>query len=162
MPAGPPASTSRRTWRLVFLGAAAEAPMRLTRTLLQRLALLTVFLAAACTLERKTGPGGTDVSSVVVSPDTIMLDPLQAYQFRAFGRDAAGDTINVTPSWSATVGAITTNGMYTADTSDTDATVTATVPIAGVTLSATSTVRKRRVIAIDLSPASTSLRTNGT
>ena len=134
--------------------------MRLTSTLLQRFVLLTVFLAAACTLERKTGPGGTDVSSVVVSPDTVMLDPLQTYQFRAFGRDAAGDTITVTPTWSATVGAITSNGTYTADTSDNDATVTATVPLAGVTLSATSAVRKRRVIAIDLSPASTSLRTN--
>jgi len=113
-------------------------------------------------LERKTGPGGTDVSSVLVSPDTIMLDPLQSYQFRAFGRDAAGDTIGVTANWSATIGAITSSGLYTADTTDTDATVTATVPVAGVTLSATSTVRKRRVIAVDLSPASASLRTNST
>ena len=129
-------------------------------------ALLPWFLAlltsvTACDLKRSpTETGSQPLSGVVVSPDSVMLDPLQSYQFRAFGRGAAGDTVSVNANWSATAGSITSSGMYTADTSDNDAAVTASIPLSGVTLTGTSLVRKRRVIAIVLTPSSTSLPAN--
>ena len=129
-------------------------------------ALLPLFLTlltgvTACDLKRSPTANGTDpLSGVAVSPESIMLDPLQRYQFQAFGRGAAGDTVPVNANWSATAGSITSSGMYTADTSDNDAAVTASVPLSGVTLTGTSLVRKRRVIAIVLAPSSTTLPAN--
>jgi len=130
-----------------------------TCTPLQRLALSTLFLVAACNLDRnRLGPDGT-VSGVFVTPDTVMLDPLQAFQFHVFGRGTAGDTLSVNAAWSATAGSITQTGMYTADTSENDVAVTASIPLSGVTLSGTSLVQKRRVVAITLTPSSASLAT---
>ena len=129
-------------------------------------ALLPCFLTlltavTACDLKRSpTGTGTDPLSGVVVSPESVMLDPLQSYQFQAFGRGAAGDTVSVNANWSATSGTITSSGMYTADTSETDAAVTASIPLSGVTLTGTSLVKKRRVIAILLTPSSTALPAN--
>ena len=136
--------------------------MRLIRTLLQRAALLTLVVVSACSLERKvaTGPDSTGIASVLVTPDTVMVDPLETVQFRALGRDSAGGTVNVNANWSATAGLVTSTGMYTADTSDNDAAVTASIPINGVTLSGTSLVRKRRVVAIILTPANANVPPN--
>ena len=66
------------------------------------------------------------VTQVVVSPDSIDLDPLQTQQFTAFGRTATGDSMPITASWSASAGTITPLGYYVADSSETDAVVTAT------------------------------------
>lgn len=136
--------------------------MRLTGTSLQRRALLTLVVVSACNLERKvaTGPDSTGIASVLVTPDTVMVDPLETVQFHALGRDSGGGTVNVNANWSATAGSITPSGMYTADTSDNDAAVTASIPINGVTLTGTSLVKKRRVIAIILTPASTTVPPN--
>ena len=129
---------------------------------MRRVLLILAVLVTACNLERKIGPDGNPVTSVIVSPDTVMLDPAQAFQFQAFGRDAAGDPVPVNPAWSATAGAITSSGMYTADTTENDADVTARITLSGVTLSASSRVRKRRIVAIVLTPANTTLRTSET
>jgi uncharacterized protein YjdB len=129
-------------------------------------ALLPWFLTlltgvTACDLKRSpTNTGSDPLSGVVVSPDSVMLDPLQSYQFQAFGRGAAGETVPVNANWSATAGSITSSGMYTADTSDNDAAVTASISLSGVTLTGTSLVKKRRVIAIVLTPSSTTLPAN--
>ena len=132
-------------------------------TFVQRLALLT-FLVSACGVERNhfTGPDSTGVTGVFVTPDSVMLDPAQSYQFTAFGRNRAGDTLGVNAGWSASAGSITSTGLYTADTTDNDALVTATIPMNGVTLSASSAVKKRRVIEILLTPATASMSANTT
>jgi uncharacterized protein YjdB len=123
--------------------------------------LVLVTGVTACDLKRSpTGTGSNPLSGVVVSPDSVMLDPQQSYQFQAFGRGAAGDTVPVNANWSATAGTITSSGMYTADTSENDAAVTASIPLSGVTLTGTSLVKKRRVTAVLLTPSSTTLTVN--
>jgi len=135
---------------------------------LQRIALLTAFLLSACNLDRNrvTGPGGARITRVFVAPDTVMLDPSEGVQFRAFGRTTAGDTVPVpvNVAWTATAGPITQAGLYTADTSENDVDVTASLTVVeeGSTLAGTARVRKRRVVAILLTPASVTLLAAGT
>ena len=89
------------------------------------------------------------VTQVVVSPDSIDLDPLQTQQFTAFGRTATGDSMPITASWSASAGTITPLGYYVADSSETDAVVTATLD---GSLTGNARIRKRRIVAIVVSP----------
>jgi hypothetical protein len=91
---------------------------------------LTVFAAlaavlTACELPLRGTGVDNPVTQVIVSPDTLTIDPLQTYQFRAFGRTQVGDSVPVSVGWVASAGAITQGGMYTADTSAADVTVTA-------------------------------------
>ena len=138
----------------------------LNRQNLQRIALLTVFLLSACNLDRNrvTGPGGARITRVFVAPDTVMLDPSEHVQFSALGRTTAGDTVPVSVVWSATAGTITQTGFYSADTSENDVDVTASLTMVddGSTLTGTARVGKRRVVAILLTPASLTLLAGGT
>jgi hypothetical protein len=52
--------------------------------------------------------------SVVVSPVSVTLTEGQSKQFKAYGRNSAGDSVAVTASFSATGGTITSGGLYTA------------------------------------------------
>lgn len=133
----------------------------LIRQCLQRIALLTAFLLSACNLDRNrvTGPNGVRITQVSVAPDTVMVDPSERFQFQVFGRTTAGDTVPVSVAWTATAGTITQAGLYTADTSENDVDVTASLTTAepsGI-LTGTARVRKRRVVAILLTPASVTL-----
>src|SRR5207245_1498363 len=83
------------------------------------LALAAGMLAVAC--ERPvqvTGPTqpSSPVVQIVVSPDTVTLDPYQSRQFLAYGRTQAGDSVAVAASWNVQGGTITSGGIYTADT----------------------------------------------
>src|SRR5437016_2476181 len=83
------------------------------------LALAAGMLAVAC--ERPvqvTGPTqpSSPVVQIVVSPDTVTLDPYQSRQFLAYGRTQAGDSVAVAASWNVQGGTITSGGLYTADT----------------------------------------------
>src|SRR6266576_5319779 len=90
--------------------------------------VLIVMVLAACDLQARGGIGVDNaVTQVVVSPDTLMLDPQQSFQFHVFGRTQVGDSVPVPVSWSASVGSISPFGVYTADTSAADAVITATV-----------------------------------
>src|SRR6266571_4834515 len=120
-------------------------------------ALLTACEAIA---PRTTGPATTvPPAQVVVTPDSVALDPSQTQQFSTFGRTATGDSVPVTVSWSASVGTITSSGFYTADTSLSDAVVTAS--LSTDPLSGTAHVKKKRVVQIVVTPASVTLPEGG-
>jgi len=124
-------------------------------------AVVACELLTACDIQRRpTGPGGTRVDAVVVVPATVVLDPLQAFQFRAFGLNAAGDSVAASVTWSASAGTITAGALFTADSSDNDAVVTATLTGAPA-ITATASVRKRRIVTIVLTPASVTLLAGG-
>jgi uncharacterized protein YjdB len=122
-----------------------------------------VVLVTACNLERPpvTGPAGS-VAQLIVAPDTVTLDPLQPYQFKVFGRTGEGDSVPVSVNWAASSGSIAESGLYTADSSESDAVITATLTASAsgiAPLQGTSAVQKRRVIAITLTPKNATLRT---
>jgi len=130
-----------------------------TRFLLS--AVLSIVLGlAACEFGRQpTDPVGRTVTQIVVIPDSVALDPQQTQQFQAKGITASGDTVPATVSWTASAGSITANGLYTADASASDVTVTATLGSTQVTGS--GRVRKRRLVAIFLSPSSADVAAGG-
>src|SRR5947209_1098239 len=116
-------------------------------------ALAGLPLLVACELvPHPTGPISGAVVQIVVRPDSVALDPQQTQPFRAFGRTAAGDSVPTTVLWSTSGGTITPSGMYTADTSASDALVTASLSTSQV--SGTANVKKKRVVQILVSPAS--------
>jgi uncharacterized protein YjdB len=125
-------------------------------------AVVACELLTACDIQRRpvTGPGGTRVEAVFVVPDTVVLDPLQAYQFSVFGRSAAGDSVVASVSWTASAGTITEDALFTADSSENDAVITATLN-GTPTIKATARVRKRKIVAIVLTPASVTLPAGG-
>ena len=128
--------------------------MRSRTTSTGALAVLTAL--TACDIQRNPGTGvDNPVAQVMVSPDTSTLDPFESHQFRVFGRTQAGDSVPVTVRWSASAGTITSSGMYTADTSAADVTLTATLSTTAV--SGTSKVRKRRLIQIVIDPKNTTV-----
>ena len=87
------------------------------------------MVIAACDIRQRGSGTGVDnsVAQVVVFPDSLSLDPLQTYQFRAVGRTQAGDSVPISVRWTASAGSITSSGMYTADTSAADVIVSATL-----------------------------------
>src|SRR2546426_6668298 len=99
-----------------------------SRTTWSWAAVAGLTLVVACKLApHLTGPNSGQLAQIVVSPDSVALDPQQTQQFQAFGRTAAGDSVGATVTWSASAGTITASGMYTADTSAADVVVTASV-----------------------------------
>src|SRR6266496_3833718 len=129
------------------------------RGVILALASLTVAIVGGCGLPLRPRTGSA-VVQVRVVPESVTLDPNQTQPFVASGRTAAGDTVPIDVTWTASAGSITSDGLYTADTSATDVTITATMTSAHVT--GTSHVRKRRVTQIFLTPAAVSLRSGGT
>src|SRR2546428_760184 len=113
--------------------------MPFTFKLSKRLALMKASLVpaaaavlAACQLQDRRGTTGPPLPSnsvvqVVIVPDTVTLEPSQALQFLAYGRTEAGDSTAITMTWSATDGAISSGGLYTASPFQGDYQVTATL-----------------------------------
>src|SRR5256885_9487416 len=116
--------------------------------------ILTLLAAvAACELRPRSGVGVDDpVTQVIVSPDSTMLDPSQSYQFRVYGRTEVGDSVPVSVRWTTSAGAITSAGLYTADTSAADVVVTAT--LTNSTRHRSSRGQERRAVGILLHPPS--------
>jgi len=124
--------------------------------------ILTALAAGvtACDVQRNPGTGvDNPVAQVIVSPDTLTLDPFTNQQFQAFGRTQVGDSVPVAVRWSTSAGSITSGGMYTADTSAADAIITATQTSS--TISGTSSVKKRRVVQLVITPSNTTVSTGG-
>src|SRR2546422_406674 len=121
--------------------------MPFTFKLSKRLALMKASLVpaaaavlAACQLQDRRGITGPTLPSnsvvqVVTSPDTVTLEPSVIQQFRAYGRTGAGDSVAITMTWSATDGAISSGGLYTAAPLQGDYEVTATALQASATAS---------------------------
>src|SRR2546427_806309 len=128
-----------------------------SRTTWSWAAVAGLTLVVACKLApHLTGPNSGQLAQIVVSSDSVALDPQQTQQFQAFGRTAAGDSVGATVTWSASAGTITASGMYTADTSAADVVVTASV--SADQLSGIGHVKKKRLVQILVSPASVTLR----
>jgi len=121
--------------------------------------VMAVVLLAACDIHARGTGVDNPVTQVVVFPDTLTLDPFQSFQFRAFGRTDAGDSVPVSVRWVASAGAISQAGTYSADTSAADAVLTATLSSSAV--SGTSRVKKRRVVQLLINPKNTALKVGG-
>ena len=121
--------------------------------------LTTTLLLTACDLQPRGTGVDNPVTQVIVFPESLVLDPSQSYQFRVFGRTQVGDSVPVSVRWAASAGEITQAGTYTADTSATDVVVTATLTTS--TVSGTSSVKKRRLIQVIITPKSTTMPTGG-
>jgi uncharacterized protein YjdB len=82
------------------------------------------------------------VVQVVIAPDSVTLSPYQTQQFVAYGRTQAGDSVAVAVGWSTSGGAISSGGLYTADTVAGAFVVTGTVQAsASAPIGATSSTR---------------------
>jgi hypothetical protein len=97
------------------------------------LAPVAVLLACAATSPTSTDP---PQQVLLVSPEQINTDYQQTVQFTAFLRNQAGDSTPVTVQWRATSGTISDQGVFTADTVPSEATVSA-VDSSGHSASAT-------------------------
>ncbi|MFH0981126.1 MAG: ice-binding family protein, partial [Planctomycetota bacterium] len=105
-----------------------------------RLALIVPFAAllfAACE-DNPAGPGALATIAVTPNPATLAINGTQ--QFTAVGKDAGGNVVAITPTWSvvASGGAIKTTGMFTAGT--VPGTFTNTVKATSGSISGTATV----------------------
>lgn len=123
-----------------------------------RCALLISSTAVAAACEKPVaGPvgSGPQVAQVVVSPDIVTLLPSQTEQFIAFGRTAAGDSVSVVATWSASAGSISPSGLYAAAAAAGAATITATSE--GKSGTATVTVSAVPVATVTVSPATPSV-----
>jgi len=117
---------------------------------------LTVVVLAGCKFGRQpTDPGSTQITRIVVSPASVVLDPQQTQGFHAEGYTAAGDSVPATVGWTASAGSVSANGGYTADATLNDATVTAT--LTGAAITASGLVKKRRVVQVLLTPLGVSV-----
>src|SRR3989449_6604261 len=117
---------------------------RLARMRPRILVLAAAAALVACQLQDRRGITGPTLPSnavvqVVVAPDTVTLEPQQTQQFRAYGRTEAGDSVAITMTWSATDGAISSGGLYTAAPFQGDFEVTATALQASATASSSGT-----------------------
>lgn len=66
------------------------------------------------------------IASIEVHPKYITVARGESYQFWVTARDGAGNEINVSPTWTASGGTITTQGLFTAGTATGSYTVRAT------------------------------------
>jgi hypothetical protein len=73
----------------------------------------TLADTAAVSINPPSPPAPT-LASVVVSPASASLTLGGYGQFRAYGRDSAGDSVAVAVTFSATGGTVTSSGLYTA------------------------------------------------
>ncbi|HEY6090757.1 MAG TPA: hypothetical protein VIV83_02065, partial [Gemmatimonadales bacterium] len=104
---------------------------------------IVIALGAACNLKPRDGLGvDNPVTQVLVAPAALTIDPLQSFQFQAYGRTQAGDSVPIAVDWQASAGTISQAGVYTADTSASDVTVTATLS-STTSVSGTARVTKR-------------------
>jgi len=92
-----------------------------------------VALLGACELATPVAPPivtNINVSTVVIVPNAVTLDPGQNQQFVSYGRTPTGDSVAINVTWQAVAGGfISAGGLYTAPatiTSTQTVTVTAT------------------------------------
>src|SRR5689334_19662388 len=135
------------------------------RTIKRRAMALAIIVLFACHIEPRGAVGPSyQVRQVFVVPDTVSIDPLGDVNFQAYGRTVSGDSVGVAVQWSATVGSITSDAVYTADTSSIDATVVAQLDVAtsdAVPLVGPAKVRKRCIVGLLISPSAATLQRGG-
>jgi hypothetical protein len=87
------------------------------------------------------------LAQVLVAPGTIEVAPGDTVLFDALGLDQFNQTVKITPSWSATGGAIDENGLYMAGSATGEFVVTATDAATG--LSGTARVGNGVAVAVE-------------
>jgi hypothetical protein len=153
--------------RFHYVGDWGTRPMAYRHKLSRRLALLRdlaalaapTLVGAACerTASLPTTAAPT-VAQIVVVPESLTLDPSQQSKFAAYGRLSNGDSAAVAVVWSATGGAIRSDGTYIADTTPGDFQVTATSAPLRLSGSARVRIRPRPAVAsVTVAPASATL-----
>src|SRR5258708_31576290 len=70
-------------------------------------ATIAVALVVSCELPVRTTDPGSTITQLVVAPKNVTLQPNQAYDFMAVGFTATGDSADMSVSWSASDGSLT-------------------------------------------------------
>ncbi|MFI5233142.1 MAG: hypothetical protein ACHQSE_11605, partial [Gemmatimonadales bacterium] len=126
-----------------------------------------IIASAAITACDVHGASGTTspgtVSTIVVTPNGTMATST-TLQMVAVGKDADGNVVTITPTWSVAAlgGTISTNGMFTAGTAAGVFTNTVVATSGTVTGSATITVTPGAIATIVVSPTPSTLAVAGT
>ena len=84
------------------------------------------------------------IATLEIRPRFVTLGPAESQSFSVVARDTSGQLVNVTPTWTASAGSITSMGRYTSSTAAGLRTITATA--AGKTARATADVKSSATI----------------
>jgi hypothetical protein len=99
-----------------------------------------------------------ELASITISPDTASLAAGATHQFTAVGKDAHGNVITFSPSWSATAGGtIDTAGLFTAGTTAGAFAQTIVATSGSISDSASVTVLAGELASITLTPTTKTL-----
>jgi len=106
--------------------------------------------------------GSLAAITVSPTPDTMTINDTQ--QFAAVGRDAGGNVVSITPTWSVVAGGgtVSNTGLFTAGTAPGTYTNTVQATSGAVSGTATVTVTVGAVATISVTPKPVVLRTNAT
>src|SRR2546426_636688 len=134
-----------------------------SRTTWSWAAVAGLTLVVACKLApHLTGPDSCQLVQILVSPASVTLREGAAQQFSAFGRKNTGDSVSVSVNYTATGGAITLNGLYTAGQAPGNFRVMAKQNGGALADSSTVTVTTVPVASVTVSPPSASIATGAT
>ena len=70
-------------------------------------AIIAVAMIFSCELPVRSTDSGSTITQLVVAPQNVTLQPNQPYDLVAVGFTAAGDSADMTVSWNASSGSIT-------------------------------------------------------
>ncbi len=111
-----------------------------------------------------TATGGA-LATITVSPNPATLGISTAQQFTAVGRDAGGNVVDITPTWSVVAGGGTINpasGLFTAGNAPGTYTNSVRASVGGTAGFATVVVTSGSLASITVTPNPVSIQTNGT
>ena len=117
-------------------------------------------LSGAATLTVTAGP----LATITVSPGAVVLPINGTQQYTAVGRDAGGNVVPITPSWSVVAGggAINGTGLFSAGTAPGTFTNTVRVTSGSVSGFASVTVTAGVLATLTVTPSPATLAINGT
>ena len=104
------------------------------------------------------------LASILVTPNPATIQTGGTQQFTATGKDASGNPVSITPTWSVVAGGgtINTAGLFTAGTAAGTYTNTVTASSGGVTGTATVTVTAGPLASILVTPNPATIQSGGT
>ncbi|MHB1095504.1 MAG: hypothetical protein ACYC3F_04960 [Gemmatimonadaceae bacterium] len=153
------------TWTVVASGGAINATGLFTAgtapgTFANTVQAASGSITGTATVTVTTGP----LATITVSPNPTTLAINGTQQFTAVGRDAGGNVVALSPTWSvaASGGAINATGLFTAGTAPGTFANTVVATSGAVTGTATVTVTVGPLASITVTPHPTTLAINGT
>ena len=122
----------------------------------------TVSGSAAVVVRAATTPAGA-LATISLAPNPASVAVSGTQQFAAAGKDAQGNNVSVTPTWTVTgSGTITSSGLFTAGTAAGTATVKATSGSVSGTAAVTVTAPVATIATIVVSPNNETVATSST